>query len=389
MPQPPRYIRNEGGFFYAIIAHMALRYIIFFTSFLGVLFLGSYSIYKAYSLVNIFSKTGNTIMLWVLIAMPILFIATTFISMKTHFLLNDVLYTIACVWLPILLYLFLGSIILTIFSTFIPITNTAFYTFITYGILLTSFVLGVYGTINAHIFTVNNITIPKENKLSRDWSGKKIVLVSDTHIGIIHKNNFLDKTVKFINSQNGDLILFAGDLVDGPKMNQEKYLKPLENLHAPLGVYYTPGNHEIYYGDEKELYNFTDKYMTGLRDSKITVNNTEIIGLMYDAGETPEGLENRLYKVGFDKNKQNILIIHEPKNNNILQSFGVDLSVSGHTHGGQFWPITMFVNKIFKEYTHNLVVKNNTASVTSTGIGTWGPPVRIGTKPEIIVITFE
>ncbi len=368
---------------------MIIRYILFFTSFLGVLFIGSYSIYKSYSLVNVFGNTGNNIMLWILIIMPALFILTTFISMKTHFIINDILYTIACVWLPILLYLFLGSIILTIFSTFIPITNTIFYTYLTYGFLILSFILGIYGTINAHNFTVNNITIPKENRLSQDWSGKKIILVSDTHIGIIHKNNFLNKTVKFINSQNPDMVLFAGDLVDGPKINQNKYLKPLENLKAPLGVYYTPGNHEIYYGNEKDLYNFTDNYMTGLRDTKIAINNTEIIGLMYDAGETPEGLENRLYKIGFDNKKQNIVIIHEPKNNNILQSFGADLIVSGHTHGGQFWPITMAVNKIYKEYTHNLVYKNNSASITSTGIGTWGPPVRIGTDPEIIVITFE
>jgi predicted MPP superfamily phosphohydrolase len=368
---------------------MIIRYILFFTSFIGVLFLGSLSIYKAYNLIPILSTTGKTVMLWVLIIMPILFIVTTFISMKAHFIINDILYTIACVWLPILLYLFLGAIVLTFLSTFIPATNINFYTYIIYGFLVISFVLGIYGTINAHNFVINNITIPKENRLSKDWSGKKIVLVSDTHIGIIHKNNFLDKTVKLINTQNADMVLFAGDLVDGPKINQDKYLKPLENLKAPLGVYYTPGNHEIYYGNEKDLYKFTDKYMTGLRDQKITVNNTEIIGLMYDAGETVEGVQNRLYKAGFNKDKSTILVIHEPKNNQTLQAFGVDLTVSGHTHGGQFWPITMAVNKIYKEYTHNLVVRNNTASITTTGIGTWGPPVRIGTKPEIIVITFE
>ncbi len=369
---------------------MALRYIIFFTSFLGVLFLGSYSIYKAFRFVNVFGKTGNLVMLIVLIAIPILFIATSVIGTKIHSVINDFLYLVSCLFLPVLLYLFLGAVVLTIFSIFIPVpANILFYKILTYSILAITFVTSIYGVINAKKFTINNITIPKENRLSRDWSGKKIVLVSDTHIGVINKKAFLNRVVNLINKQNPDVVLIAGDLIDGPKFDIQKNLEPLKNLKASIGVYYSPGNHEIYSSNQKELYDFTDKYVTGLRDQKIVVNNTELIGLMYDAGETVEGLQNRLYKVGFNKDKPTILIIHEPKNNQALQSFGVDLSVSGHTHGGQIWPITIPAYRIFKEYTHNLVVKNNTASITSTGIGTWGPPMRIGTKPEIIVITFE
>lgn len=368
---------------------MLVRYIFFFTSFLGVLFLGSYSIYKAYNFVNIFGKTGNTIMLVLLIIVPILFIGTTVISMKVHNIINDFFYNIACLWLPILLYLFLGAVIVTFINVFVPISNVNFYTFITYFIIAISVTLTIYGIINAHIFRVNNIVIPKENRLHQDWSGKKIVLVSDTHIGIIHKKNFLNRVVNFVNKQNPDLILFAGDMVDGPKFNIEKNLAPLEKLHAPMGIFYTPGNHEIYSNNEKDIYSFTDKYTTGLRDTKTNINNTNIIGLMYDAGETPEGVQNRLNGAKFDPNTPTMLIIHEPKNNDILQGLGVDLIVSGHTHGGQLWPITIAANKMFKKYVHNLVVKNNTASITTTGIGTWGPPVRIGTRPEIIVITFE
>lgn len=356
---------------------------------MGVILIGSYSIYKSYTIINVLGKTGNNILLWLLILMPIIFITTTVVSMKTHNIINDYLYTISTNLLPTLLYLFLGAILLTIFMVFIPVTNIIFYKTLISIFILSSLLLNIYGIINAHNFKVVNITIPKENRLNKDWQGKKIALMSDTHIGIIHKKRFLKNSIDFVNKQNPDMVLFAGDLVDGPKFPIEKYLEPLENLKAPMGVFYTPGNHEIYNGNERNLYNLTDKYVTGLRDQSIKINNTNIIGLMYDARETPIGLQNRLNKINYNKDENNIVIIHDPKNNSFLQENGIDLTVSGHTHGGQLWPFTLVVNKIFKEYTHGLNIKNQNASITTTGIGTWGPMARIGTNPEIILITFE
>ncbi len=368
---------------------MILRYIIFFASFFGVIGIGSYSIYKSYTFIGVLGKHGNATLLILLLTMPVLFILTTVISMKTHILINDYMYTIVCIWLPILLYLFIGSILLSIVIVFVPITHSFFYTILTYTLIGISILLTTYGTWNAHRFTTTHISIPKENALSEKWRGKKIILLSDTHIGIVHKDRFLKKVVSYVTSQNPDMVLIAGDLVDGPKFPREAYLGPLGGLKAPLGVYYTPGNHEIYAGDEQNLYAITDPYVTGLRDSKIHVNDTDIIGFMYDAGETPQGVMSRLEKVHYDPNNPTIAIMHDPKNNSVLQHNGVDLIVSGHTHGGQLWPFTAVVKKIFREYTHGLTIKDNTASVTTTGIGTWGPPVRIGTNPEIIVITFE
>jgi hypothetical protein len=192
-----------------------------------------------------------------------------------------------------------------------------------------------------------------------------------------------------ITSPNATDSIIAGDLIDGPKFPTERDLSPLAGLVAPLGVYYAPGNHEVYGGNTKELFAFTDQYTTGLRDSKITINGTDIVGMNYDAGETPDGVKIRLERSNFDSKNPSIVIIHEPKNNKTIQDMGADLIVSGHTHGGQVWPFTIFVKRIYKEYTSGLNLRNNNASITTTGIGTWGPPIRIGSKPEVIVITFD
>src|SRR3989344_3963356 len=368
---------------------MILRYTIFIISFLGVLGIGSYSIYQVYSFTNILGPNGDLILLLLLIIMPIIFITTMIIGNKKDYLINNYLYTISCLWLPILLYLFLGSVIITILMVFIPVSNIAFYNFVINFIIFLSIFLTIYGLINAGIFNIKKVLIPKENPLNQIWHGKKIVLVADTHIGMIYKKNFLNKVVNFINKQNPDLILFAGDLIDGPKFTMEKTLEPLANLSAKLGIYYAPGNHESYSHDDKDLYTILAKYMTVLRDNKVNINNTDIVGLSYDAKETIMCLQNRLIKSNYNKENPTILIRHTSKDNEFLQKFGINLTVSGHTHGGQIWPFTIGAKAIFKKYIHGLNIQNNNASITTTGIGTWGPPVRIGTKPEIIVITFE
>ena len=368
-----------------------INYIIFFSSFLGMFFLASYAVYKAFNNFNAFGSNTKNILLWVLIIMPILIIITTVVSMKFYNPLNSIVYSVSMIWVPMLTYMFLGSVILTIFVIVLPnsqkysdIYNMAVYFTVTASILLTG-----YGVINAHKFVVRNIVIPKENELSNVMQGKKIVLFADTHIGIVHKKNFLEKVANHINAQNPDIVLLAGDLVDGPKIDINSYLAPLKDINASTGVYYTPGNHEVYYGEQKPLYELTDSLVTGLRDKKLSFNGYDIIGLTYDAMEGKSAVIERLNKAGYNKNIPTILIIHEPKNNDVLQDAGVNLIVSGHTHGGQFWPYTIFVKKIFGKYYSGLNMNGNSASVTTVGIGTWGPAVRIGTKPEIISITFE
>ncbi len=368
-----------------------INFIVFFLAFGGILFIGSFSVYKTYTAFGNFPTIFNKILLILLIVMPVLFIGTTLISMKQYSQINSIFYTISSSWLPILAYLFLGSIILTILNVTISSTILfpVIYKYTVYGLLLLSFGLNVYGLINSNNFIIKTINIPKENELSGPLHGKKVVLFADTHIGVVHKKNFLNKVVKLINKQNPDIVLLAGDLIDGPKIPFNDFLSPIKDIKSNIGTFYTPGNHEIYYGDQEEIYKFTDQYTVGLRNKITQLEGFNIIGLTYDAKEGPDATLNRLYASQYDKNTPTIVILHEPKNNKTLQNEGVDLVVSGHTHGGQFWPFSLLVKGIYKEYTTGLVMVGNNASITTTGIGTWGPAARIGTNPEIVIINFE
>ncbi len=369
---------------------MFTKFIIFLFSSLGVIGLASYAIYRAFTHLNVLNGSPAKILLWLLIIMPLLFIATTILGMKMYSPVIGPIYTVAAVWLPILMYFFISAIILTILNTLFPtFALNQVYKVLVYSFITISILLPIYGIFNAQNITVTNITVPKDNRLANNLSGKKVILMSDTHIGIINGKKFLEKVVKKVEDQNPDIILFAGDLIDGPKFKMEQSLSPLQNLKATDGAYYTPGNHEVYSGEEKRLYEITDQYTTGLRNSKKTVLGIDIIGLTYDAYEGKDALINRLNKSGFDANTPSIVIHHDPKNNLVLQNQGVDLVVSGHTHGGQFWPFTAIVKRIFKDYYHGIKTTGNSSSITTFGAGTWGPPVRIGTNAEIISITFE
>ena len=152
---------------------MILRYTIFIISFLGVLGIGSYSIYQVYSFTNILGPNGDLILLLLLIIMPIIFITTMIIGNKKDYLINNYLYTISCLWLPILLYLFLGSVIITILMVFIPVSNIAFYNFVINFIIFLSIFLTIYGLINAGIFNIKKVLIPKENPLNQIWFFRK------------------------------------------------------------------------------------------------------------------------------------------------------------------------------------------------------------------------
>ncbi len=369
---------------------MLSKFIIFLFSSLGVVGIASYAIYRAFTHANAMYGGASKILLWLLIIMPLLFIGSTILSMKIYNPILEPIYTVAAAWLPVLTYFFISAIILTILNILFPaLTIKDTYKILVYSFITISIVLPLYGIYNAQNIKVTNIIVPESNRLAKNLSGKKIILMSDTHIGIINNKKFLEKAVKKVTAQNPNIILFAGDLIDGPKFKMEESLTPLQNLTATDGVYYTPGNHEVYSGEEKRLYEITDQYTNGLRNSKSNVLGVDIIGLTYDAYEGKDALINRLNKSGFDPNVPSIVIHHDPKNNIVLQNQGVDLATSGHTHGGQFWPFTAILKAMFKDNYHGITTTGNTSSITTFGVGTWGPPVRIGTKSEIISITFE
>lgn len=187
---------------------------------------------------------------------------------------------------------------------------------------------------------------------------------------------------------NPDLVLIAGDLYDGTKADLELLAAPWRRLKPRFGIYFSSGNHEEFRDDQKYLDAVESAGIRVLDGEKVVVEGLQIAGVHHHNTVQAERFREVLAKAGIDRNAASILISHAPHRLNIPEQAGVSLQVSGHTHGGQFWPYNWLTNRIFGEYVHGLHRFGEMQVLTSYGAGTWGPPMRLGTTPEVILIEF-
>lgn len=259
-----------------------------------------------------------------------------------------------------------------------------------YGITATVVGFGLFigATVNALYPRVKHYAI-ESSALATELSGKKIALVSDLHIGMVRKKAFVERVSKLIMSEQPDMILIAGDLIDGPRFPYDKFLAPLAQLAAPLGVYFTPGNHEHYNNQNDLFYQAVPSNVTVLIDQKIQLTDhaVDIIGIDYRA-ETFTETKSHLVAAGHEPERPTIVLLHDPKNTPALAESGVSLSVSGHTHGGQFFPGTLLIKFLYGKYAQGLALTNGMPSVTTVGAGGAVAPVRLGTRPEVAILTI-
>ena len=265
-----------------------------------------------------------------------------------------------------------------------------------FGILMFIFLIGilVYGTWNAKNIKVVQYNIDIQKK-SNNIEELKIVMVSDLHLGNIVNNSRLSNIVEKINELNPDIILMAGDIVDDriePFVRQNMG-ETLKSLKAKYGVFAVTGNHEYYGGDVEEIIkNLEDSGVKVLTDEYIEINNSFLVVGREDIAVESYYKRKRenLVDILSDANKTLpiILIDHTPKNLQEPMENGVDLQVSGHTHRGQMFPSRYITERLF-EVDWGYLKKDNLNVIVSSGIGTWGPPIRIGNGSELVEINLN
>jgi len=218
----------------------------------------------------------------------------------------------------------------------------------------------------------------------------KVVGVSDFHLGVANDKKRLEQYVKLINEQHPDLILIAGDLIDNNvlPLEKERMWEILNNLKAPLGVYFCMGNHEYMVGVEESM-NFLRKTgMNILIDSSVVINESiQIIGRDDLQRRSNRKSLKELVK-DTDSSLPIFLIDHEPYHLYEAEESGIDLQFSGHTHNGQIFPGNLIV-KLMYELEYGYMKRGNTHYYVSSGLGLWGPPFRIATKSEVVVFRVE
>lgn len=217
----------------------------------------------------------------------------------------------------------------------------------------------------------------------------RIVAMSDLHLGYAIGKKEFESWVEIINKENPDIVLIAGDIIDNSvrPLNEENFAESFKKIKAPLGVYSCLGNHE-YISGLKESLDFLDK--TGvrvLRDESILIDSSfYLVGRDDRINSKRKALKDLVE--GLDKTKPIFVLDHQPYNLEEAEINGVDLQLSGHTHQGQIWPISL-VTRMLYEVDHGFLKKGDTNIYVSSGIGLWGGKFRIGTQSEYIVIDIN
>lgn len=369
---------------------MNLRFIIIFISLFFIVVITEYVAYASLHQAGIIKSTHLEIILMILgIIFPIIFMGSMFYSYKHYSLLNSWVNAISSVWLSIVLYFFISALIVFILIMLNYYFGIALsINIISYVLIIISLVLITYGIINASNPRIVTWSITSE-KLSKDWSNKKIIIISDVHLGTMRKDSFLKKIISKIEKEKPDAIFILGDLIDGSVFPYEKWLSEFNILKPNLGILYVEGNHEKYSQEYEIFKSKIPSSINNLTNKKVIINNTQILGLDYKESKSTNEIKKELEFLGYDKNQPSIILMHDPKNIRDLSIQGATLVLSGHTHSGQFFPFTTLVNFIYKKYTHGISYTNNTISLTSAGVGTSILPIRIATTPEIIILNIN
>ncbi|MFD5971847.1 metallophosphoesterase [Streptomyces bacillaris] len=243
-----------------------------------------------------------------------------------------------------------------------------------------------YGTANVLSGpTVKRVTVPLA-KLPRAAHGFRIAVVSDIHIGPILGRAHTRRIVDTINSTSPDLVAVVGDLVDGSVADLGSAAEPLAGLRARHGSFFVTGNHEYFSGAEQWVNHVRELGLIPLENARVEMGGFDLAGVNDIAGETEgQGPDFGRALGDRDRSRAAVLLAHQPVVIHDAVRHGVDLQLSGHTHGGQLWPGN-YLAELANPTVAGLERYGDTQLFVSRGAGAWGPPVRVGAPADITVV---
>jgi predicted MPP superfamily phosphohydrolase len=247
--------------------------------------------------------------------------------------------------------------------------------------------LAIVATINASWTRVRRISVKLPN-LPATWVARKAALVSDLHLGNLRNGGFLRRIVAMVMQEKPDIIFVAGDLYDGTAIDAGRAAEPLREMKAPFGAYFVAGNHEQFGDDTKYLSAVSATGVRVLSNERVDADGLQIIGVPFRHATHDEHLRSVLAEIGVDRGRASILLTHAPDRPRIAEEAGISLQLSGHTHLGQFYPWSWMARRIYRQFVYGLSRIGGMQVYTSSGAGTWGPPLRLGSNPEIVIIEF-
>jgi len=317
------------------------------------------------------------------------FIAASFLAHEFFNPLVRWIYTLAAAWLGFLNFLILGACACWI-AYGAPLLFGVHLERRTLGGVFLGLALlaGICAIINALWIRVVRVAVTLPN-LPDAWRGRTAAVVSDLHLGHVRNSGFLRRIVRKLSALRPDVLFIPGDLFDGTAVDVPRLAKPWAEFSAPLGSYFISGNHEQFTNPSKYLDAVRQSGIRVLENEKILLDGLQIVGVHYRDSTNVERFRSILRRQALDRNVASILLVHNPNRLPVASEAGISLQISGHTHRGQFFPWTKVVSRLYGPYAYGLHHFGELMVYTSCGAGTWGPPMRLGSNPEIVLIHFE
>jgi uncharacterized protein len=226
-------------------------------------------------------------------------------------------------------------------------------------------------------------------KLPRAMDGTRLAVVSDIHLGPLTGAQHASRIVNLINSVNADIVCIVGDLVDGTVAELGRFAAPLADIESRRGAYFVTGNHEYYSGYQEWVAEVGRLGLRPLRNERLEIGGLDLAGVNDIGGvEFGDGPDLRRALGDRDAGRPVVLMAHQPVVAHDAAPFGVDLQVSGHTHGGQMVPFNLLV-PLQQPVVSGFGEVDGVPVYVTNGAGFWGPPVRVGAPPQVTVIELR
>src|SRR3984893_12337038 len=341
-----------------------------------------------------FSPVGNETpgAFWIKLVLGFLsvsFIAASLLAFRYTNAAVRVFYRAAAVWVGMLTFLFVAAVSSWIIFGVAQLTGLDVNFHRTVELLFgVAVVTGLYGVFNASWTRITRTTVRLPPPPAA-WRGRRAALISDLHLGHVRNGSFLRRMVAKILKEEPHAIFIAGDLYDGTAIDARRAAEPLSKLVAPHGVYFVAGNHEQFGDDSKYLHAIAAAGVRVLSNEKGGEEGLPIIGVPYRYARQDGPFASVLQGIPLDRDRASILLTHAPDHPEIAEAAGVSLQLSGHTHLGQFIPWSWMVRRIYRQFAYGLSRIGKMQAFTSSGAGTWGPPLRLGSNPEIVMLEFQ
>jgi len=328
----------------------------------------------------------------------LVYIAAKILNTNIPDLLYDILLWPGSLWFAFMLYFFLFILLIdfsrllnhffSIYPSFITdnYQSAKFIVFI--SVILLSAVIITAGYINTRNIKINYVEIEIPKKASR-LNELNVVLVADLHLTPVNNGGLCKSIVEKINTLNADIVFMPGDILDDnvSMLKRRNIAKSLSDIKSKYGVFVSNGNHEFIIGVEEADKYLNELNLNVLRDSAMLVANSFYV-LGREDRSKPSFTDNERKSLKeiltqADRNYPVIIVDHTPLNLEEITNEEIELQLSAHTHHGQIFPLNLITNMVY-EVSWGYLKKEKTQFYVTCGVGTWGPPVRLGSDSEIV-----